>query len=102
MHVSLADGAEDAQILRAQHASWLEQRRAADDVFAAPADMFSRRDSGQRMSARDVGIRLGSASTHSAGSTASAPRGIGAPVMMRTASPADTNRQTGSRASNRR
>jgi hypothetical protein len=32
----------------------------------------------------------GSASTNSAGSTASAPRGTGAPVITRTACPADT------------
>jgi hypothetical protein len=32
-------------------------------------------------------LASGSASTHSAGSTASAPAGIGAPVMMRTAWP---------------
>ena len=38
-NLSHADRTEHAQILRAQHASGLEQRGASDDVFAASADM---------------------------------------------------------------
>ena len=38
------DRAHDAEVLRPQHAARLEQRRAGDDVLAAPADVLARRD----------------------------------------------------------
>ncbi len=64
-----------------------EQRGAADDVFAAMTDVLSaaRRRRSRRWCPRLV--RSTATSTDSAGSTESAPAGIGAPVMMRTAMP---------------
>src|SRR5690242_17995994 len=47
-HFSLADGAKNSQILWTQDSSRLEQYRAASNVFAAAANILSRRDGSQR------------------------------------------------------
>ncbi len=47
-HLSMAHGAEDAEVLRPQHAAGLEEGRASHDVFATPADVLARRDRRRR------------------------------------------------------
>jgi hypothetical protein len=99
VHVAHADRADDADVLRPQQRARLEQPRAAHDVLAGAPDVLARR---YRVERGDASGRPGSASTNSAGSTASAPRGIGAPVITRTAWPAGQAPSKGGPASSRR
>ena len=74
-----AERRDETQVLRAQHRARPEHDRSGPDVLAAGAHVRS--GSTGRRSTHPSALSLSSC-----GTTVSAPRGIGAPVMMRSAS----------------